>query len=324
MRLSNVMRKGGVSVVPTINHWVGQQDVVARFRVALEASWNDAARLPHMLFVGGPGLGKTEMAQLAAREMGVTIHERLAQTLLTPGMLCSLLLSADDKSIVFIDEIHELQPQLQTTLYRAMEDQQVFVRGRGEATLNMPLKDVTVLGATTNEYALLPPLRDRFKLVLPFTFYDLESLTQITVQRATMMGISLSREIAESIAQRSKGTPRLVIRLLESCHRYARSKGDDQVTATHFDDAVHLEGLDSLGLGRDEQRYLRYLAERDEPTRLSTLESALGVHRRTIQSVVEPFLLRSGLIEKSDKGRTITEEGLRHLGMLREPRVSVA
>lgn len=133
-------------MVPTINHWLGQPDVIARFKVALEASWNDTSRLPHMLLVGPPGVGKTEIAHLAAREMGVEIHERIAQTITSPGMLNALLLAAEDKDIVFIDEIHELQTYIQTTLYRAMENGQVFVRGRGENTLNMPTRDITING----------------------------------------------------------------------------------------------------------------------------------------------------------------------------------
>jgi Holliday junction DNA helicase RuvB len=302
-------------MIPTINHFIGQQHVIARFKVALEAAWNDASRLPHMLFVGGPGLGKTEISKLAAREMGVQIHERLAQTLTSAGAVNALLLSAEDKEIVFVDEIHELEPHLQTTLYRAMEDRQVFVRGRNETTHNMPLKDITILGATTDEFALLPPLRDRFKLTLPFTFYDAESLTKITLQQAAQMSINITPAIAEQVARRSKGTPRLAIRILESCHRFCRSQGDTQVTEGHFDATVMLEGLDALGLGRDERRYLTFLANRQEPTRLSTLESALGIHRRTLQAVIEPFLLRSGLIERSDKGREISEEGRRHLGL---------
>lgn len=302
-------------MIPTVNHFIGQADVIARFKVALEAAWNDTSRLPHMLFVGGPGLGKTELAHLAAREMGVQIHERLAQTLTSTGAVNALLLSAEDKEIVFIDEIHELEPHLQTTLYRAMEDRQVFVKGRNETTHNMPLKEVTILGATTDEFALLPPLRDRFKLILPFTFYDTESLTKITLQQATQMGIDISPTIAGQVARRSKGTPRLAIRILEACHRYSRSQSESQVTESHFDATVTLEGLDALGLGRDEQRYLSFLANRQEPTRLSTLESALGIHRRTLQAVVEPFLLRAGLIERSDKGREISEEGKRHLGV---------
>lgn len=303
-------------MVPTIDHWVGQSDAIARFKVALEAAWNDGTRLPHILLVGPPGVGKTELAAVAAREMGVTIHERLAQTLTSTGSLNALLLEAGDKEIVFLDEVHELQPHCQTTLYRAMEGGHVFVQGRAEKTYAMPTKNITVMAATTDEHALLSPLRDRFKLVLPFTFYDAESLTQITMQRAALMGIELSEEVGRAIATRAKGTPRLVVRLLEACHRFARSKGEESITASLLADALQLEGMDKLGLGPDEQRYLRYLAGHLEPVRLSSLEAALGVHRRTIQSVVEPFLLRMNLIERSDKGRMITAEGLRHLGLL--------
>ena len=146
-------------------------------------------------------------------------------------------------------------------------------------------------------------------------------LMQITLQQASQMNISISPPVAKDIARRSKGTPRLAIRILEACHRYARSQGDSEVTDGHFEKAVKLEGMDALGLSRDEQRYLSYLSGRQDPTRLSTIESALGIHRRTLQMVVEPFLLRAGLIEKSDKGRVITEQGLRHLGMLPEEKI---
>lgn len=307
--------------IPTINHFVGQEAAVARFRVTLEASWQDGTRLPHMLFVGPGGTGKTELAHIAAREMAVEIHERIAQTLSHPGAVNALLLGAKDKESVFIDEIHELPPMCQTTLYRAMENRVVFVNGRGNQTLSMPLSDITVLAATTDEYALLSPLRDRFKLTLPFTHYEVDALAKIARQWAVMLGIELTVDLAEQIAKRAKGTPRLVVRLLESCHRYARSKGEDRLSREHFDATIGLEQLDSLGLGPEEQRYLQFLAERQEPTRLSTIESALAIHKRTLQAVIEPFLLRSNLIEKNDKGRVITVAGLRHLGVLAEQRL---
>ncbi len=303
-------------MVPTINHWLGQPEVIARFKIALEAAWNDAKPLPHMLMVGPPGVGKTELAHLAAREMGVGIHERLAQTLMSPGAVNSLLLDAQEKEIVFIDEVHELQPLFQTTLYRAMEDRQVFVRGRDNKTMAMPINDITVCAATTDMYSLLPPLRDRFKVILPFSFYDVDSLTEIAKQQASQMGIAITPEIAQAIARRSRGTPRLSIRIIEACYRYARSKGDTEVTREHFDATIRLEGLDDLGLGPDEQRYIRYLAKKQDPVRLTTLESALGIHRKTLQTVIEPFLVRANLIERSDRGRSITEEGLRHLKLV--------
>ncbi len=312
-------------MVPTINHWVGQDEAIRRFRVALEASWNDGTRLPHMLFVGGPGLGKTELAHLAARELGVVLHERLAQVVSNVGAMNGLLLQAGEKEICFLDEIHELPPNVQTVLYRAMEGGQISLQSRESQTVAMPIKDITVIGATTDEFRLLSPLRDRFKIVLPFVSYDVDSLATITVQRARMMGIEIDQNLGAEIAKRSKGTPRLTIRLLESCHRYARSKGDDRITLEHFEQTVALDGLDELGLGPDEQRYLRFLAERHgEPVRLFTIESALSIHRRTIQSIIEPFVVKSGLVERHAQGRIITEAGLLHLGIITERQASVA
>lgn len=301
-------------MVPTINHVVGQDDAIRRFRVALEASWNDGSRLPHMLFTGGPGLGKTMLAHLAAKELGVQLHERLAQVVNTPGSLNGLLLQAKDKDLVFLDEVHELLPSSQTLLYQAMEGRRISVRARDERTFTMPLKDFTVVAATTDQFRLLAPLRDRFKVILPFTTYDDESLAEIVAQRAQLTGLQIDCGIAEQIARRSKGTPRLGIRLLESCHRYARSRGDEEVTMQHFEETVALDGIDDLGLGTDEQHLIKFLANQPgKPVRLFTLEAAIGVHRRTISEVFEPFLIRKGLIERTHQGRLITEEGMRHV-----------
>ena len=305
---------GGCELIPTINHWIGQDDAIRRFKVALEASWNDGTKLPHMLFVGCPGTGKTLLANLAAKEMGVQLHERIAQVVNSMTALNGLLLGAKAKDIVFLDELHELHPSVQTLLYRAMEGQQISLRTRDERTLTMALNDFTVIGATTDEYRLLSPLRQRFKLSIPFTIYDEESLARITLQRAQLMKLNIEPEIATQIAKRSRGTPRLAIRLLESCQRYARSQGDENVTMRHFEETVALDGIDELGLGPDEQRFIKFLTvQPGKPVRLFTLEAAIGVHRRTIQEVIEPFLIRSGLIERTPQGRVITEKGMRHV-----------
>ena len=307
----------------TIDHFVGQSQLVARFRVALEAAWTDAAPLPHMLFVGPPGCGKTLLAHIAARELGVQVHERLAQVLNCGPALHALLLRAEDREIVFLDEVHQLLPEYQVALYRAMEGGGVSVRQRDNATVVLPIKRVTLIAATTDEYRLLRPLRDRFKLVLQFGQYSVDALTAIIAQRVRLMGLACDAGIPEEIAKRAKGTPRLAIRMLEACQRYARSVGATGITRQHFERTVELEGVDTAGLDPDEQRYLRYLGEhRGQPVRLHTLEAALSIHNRTLQTVIEPYLLRAGLIERQASGRVITEAGLRHLGMLGEEAVA--
>ncbi|MCH7687262.1 MAG: AAA family ATPase [Planctomycetes bacterium] len=301
-------------MIPTISHWIGQDDAIRRFKVALEASWNDGTKLPHMLFCGSSGTGKTLLANLAAKEIGVQLHERIAQVMNLPGALNGLLLQAKDKEIIFLDEIHELIPPAQTLLYRAMEGGQISVRTGIDQTLNMPLKDFTIIGATTDEYRLLSPLRQRFKLSIPFSTYDEESLAKITLQRAQLMKLNIEPEIATQIAKRSRGVPRLAIRLLESCQRFARSLGDESVTMRHFEETVVLDGIDELGLAADDQKIVNFLTiQSGNPVRLFTLEAATGIHRRTIQEVIEPFLIRMGLIERTPQGRVITERGIRHV-----------
>lgn len=298
----------------TIDHFIGQQDVVRRIRVALEAAWNDGTRLPHMLMVGPPGVGKTTVAQIIAKEMGVTLHEMIGQAVACSDALNGLLMDAKDKDVVFLDEAHELHPRGQTALYRAMEDRVLFLSSFSEKTLPVPVDDFTLIAATTDAYSLLEPLRQRFQLILPFQFYDVESLTKITAQRAKQMGLTLNPDVAQGIAKRSKGTPRIAVRLLQSCHRYARSKGDHEITVQHFHETVALEGLDELGLDRDEQRYLRLLAENPgEPVRLYTIEAALGIHHWTLQQVIEPYLVRARLIERDESGRRLTPQGMEHL-----------
>ena len=309
-------------MIPTINHWIGQEQAIRRFKVALEASWNDGKKLPHMLFCGSPGTGKTMLSHLASKEMGVQLHERIAQVMNCPGALNGLLLQAKDKDIIFLDEIHELLPAMQTLLYRAMEGGQISIRTGYDQTMNMPLKDVTIIGATTDSFRLSEPLLQRFRLTIPFTTYDDESLAKITLQRAQLMSLNIDPEITTQIAIRSRGTPRLAIRLLESCHRLARSQGDDNVTMRHFEETVLMDGIDELGLTPDDQKIVKYLMiQPTKPVRLHTLEAATGIHHRTIQTVIEPYLIRIGLLERTPQGRVITGKGIRHVENSQQPQI---
>ena len=191
--------------------------------------------------------------------------------------------------------------------------------------MRLPVNDFVLVAATTDEYALLSPLRDRFKLILPFTWYGTGDLTEIVYLHAATQGIKLAGGVAENIARRSRGTPRLALRLLEACYRYSQSLGDTQVTSDHFARTVELEGIDELGLMPEDRRYLQLLAARPgQAVRLHTLSSSLGLHPRTLQTVVEPFLLRVGLVERTERGRVITPKGLCHLGLITDPQAAVA
>jgi len=301
--------------LPTLDHFTGQEDVTARLKVALEASWADHTPLPHMLVTGPPGCGKTTLARIVARELQVELHERIGQVLDNMGTVNGLLMAAQPRSIIFIDEAHELPRHCQTLLYRAMEHQMIFVQTTNTyETLKMKVNAFSVMLGTTDAYSLLAPLRDRCPLQLQFSYYATEALTRILLQRAAMMKCPMETEVAASIAHLSRGTPRIAVRLLESCLRVARSQGAERITRDHFKTMVVLEQLDSVGLNRDEQRYLRYLADRPgEQVRVGTLESALGIHCRTLMHVIEPFLLRLSFIERAPGGRLITEAGLEHV-----------
>ncbi|MGI6124317.1 MAG: AAA family ATPase, partial [Acetivibrionales bacterium] len=218
-----------------IEQYVGQRQVVRRCKIALEASWNEGTRLPHMLMLGSPGLGKTELCHLLAREMGCELHEQLAQNIRLPKDLHAFLLSPKDKDVVLLDEIHELPPVTQTTLYRALENQQIFLSTKqGKKSRPISIANFTVLGATTNPERLLQPLRDRFKVVLDLTFYSSSELEQLLRNRIRRLAWNVEDSVLSLIAQRGKGTPRIALRLLESVRMTACAQNAEVITPEHF------------------------------------------------------------------------------------------
>ena len=299
-------------VNPTsLRHLVGQKGVIAQVSTALDAAFQDHSRFDHALLVGPPGLGKSQLANVIAQEMAVGFHELLGQSVSSLADLHALLLSAEPKDILHLDEAHELERQLQTALYLALDKRVIHVNSR-QTPQGIPIADFTLLLSTTDEYALLPPLRDRMRLLLRFEYYSEEELTLLLRQRAHGLGWSVDEGVLLAIASRARGTPRLALRLLQSCRRVARAVGETTITAKHWEQACRLEQIDDLGLGPVERRYLSFLE--DGPNRLNVLASMLGLPTRTVSEVTEQFLVRSGLVMKDRSGlRQLTEKGLEHV-----------
>lgn len=300
----------------SIRHIIGQQAVVEQVTVALDAAQQDGRKFYHSLLVGPPGAGKTALAQIIAQEMATDFIEVLGQSITSTADLNALLLQATDKAVVFVDEAHELPKSIQTALYLALDQRRVLLQGsrKGSTPVAIPLQDFTLLLASTDEYQLLQPLRDRMRLVLRFQFYEPDDLDRIARMRAAALGWEIEPEAFPQIAQRSRGTPRLALRLLQAAHRVARAEAAEVVTVLHLERACSLEQIDALGLGPTEQQYLRILLE--GPTRLNVLASRLGLPSRTVAEVTEPFLIRAGLVVKDDQGRRqLTAQGREHAGI---------
>lgn len=295
----------------SLSHIVGQSSVVNQLRVAIDAAFEDGRKLDDCLLVGPPGLGKSQIASILGQELAVKCHETLGQCIKSAADLNALLLSARDKEVVFIDECHELQKVFQTSLYLAIDRRKVSVIG-GRSVQSIPLAQFSLVLGTTDEHCLLSPLRDRMKLVLRLQFYSVEELMKIVTHRAKALEWATEQGVPEIIAKRSRGVPRLALRLLQSCRRVCRALGEQTITLAHLEKACYLEGLDDLGLGVTERKYLSILAQ--GPSRLNVVASMLGLASRTVSEVVEPPLLRLELIGKDEQGRRqLTALGREHL-----------
>ena len=298
----------------TMRNFVGQHGMKRQVRIALRACKNDGCRFPHTLILGSPGLGKTALSTLIANELGADCKQALGNNFTKICHIQEFLIDANDGDILFIDEIHELKKDLTTTLYRAMENRMVFVKYDGDPTpCPVKLADFTLIGATTDSYRLPKPLRDRFKITLHFEFYSPGEITKIMRERAARERWIFDEQVFPMVASRSKGIPRDGLRLLESARRVSRANKSQTTSVKHLEEYCSIAKIDSLGLGPKETEYLTILPQYRDPVRLNIIGMRMGLLSRNISDTIEPFLFRSGLVTKNDKGRMLTQKGFTHI-----------
>lgn len=297
---------------------VGQRKAVERLRIMLDAAKKRKEPLGHLLLDGPPGLGKTTLATVIPRELGTEIQMASAPALTAPKDLLPYLTNAGQGSVLFIDEIHRLPPAVEEFLYPAMEDFRVDITlgdGLNARTINLKLQPFTIIGATTRSGMLTAPLRDRFVNREHLDFYDLDELVTIVTKNAKKLRSEVTMEAATEIARRSRGTPRKANNLLRWSRDYATSRGDGRITTEMCALALEMLEVDDLGLERQDRRYLETLIAvfTGGPAGLQAIAHTMNVAPDTLEDEVEPFLLRSGLIQRTPRGRMITAAALTHL-----------
>ena len=304
----------------TLEAFIGQHDARAHLRVFIESAKMRAEAMDHVLFHGPPGLGKTTLAQIMARELGVGFRMTSGPVLARAGDLAAILTNLEPKDVLFIDEIHRLNPAVEEVLYPALEDFALdLVIGEGPAarTVRIELQPFTLVGATTRMGLLTTPLRDRFGIPVRLEFYSENELHEIVTRGARLMGAPATEDGAREIARRARGTPRIAGRLLRRVVDFALVEGDGTVGRDIADRALTRMGVDDLGLDNADRRYLRLIAESygGGPVGIETLSAALSESRDSLEDVIEPYLLQKGLIQRTPRGRMLAQAAWRHLGL---------
>jgi Holliday junction DNA helicase RuvB len=300
--------------------FTGQAAARANLQVFIEAAKTRGDALDHVLFVGPPGLGKTTLAQIVARELGVNFRSTSGPVIAKAGDLAAQLTNLEERDVLFIDEIHRLNPAVEEILYPAMEDYQLdLIIGEGPAarSVKIDLPKFTLVGATTRAGLLTTPLRDRFGIPIRLQFYTVPELQSIVARGARVLGVPMSDDGANEIAKRSRGTPRIAGRLLRRVRDFAIVDGDAIVTRSVADRALKLLDVDPIGLDQMDRRYLTTVAINfgGGPVGIETIAASLSEPRDAIEEIIEPFLLQQGFIQRTPRGRILTPHAFRHLGM---------
>ncbi len=302
-----------------LDEFIGQQAARENLRVFIDAARGRGDVLDHVLFFGPPGLGKTTLAQIVAREMGVGFRATSGPVIAKSGDLAALLTNLEDGDVLFIDEIHRLNPAVEEVLYPAMEDRALDLmigEGPSARSVRIDLPRFTLVGATTRQGLLTTPLRDRFGIPVRLQFYTVDELTRVVTRAAGLLGLGIAKDGATEVARRARGTPRIAGRLLRRVRDFANVAGVEIVDARTADAALNRLEVDAKGLDSMDRRYLTMIADvyRGGPVGVETLAAGLSEPRDTIEEVIEPYLIQIGMIARTARGRCLNAGGWKHLG----------